>query len=896
MAIKIYSMIIQTISVREKLKIGKHFQLNLKLILFLVLIFAFSTCPIWGQVVQKKQIMESDYHLWGKLNLDKVASNGKWSSYSMRYEKGADTLFVSNTETSKKFDFPSGKNSLFAGTNHFVCMDDKGALRILNLVTGKQRIYPPVSHYDYSIETNQIVLLSKEEQVLKIINLKTDVTDTINDVQNFKMDPSKKELVFTKMKNLKHSIGLLHLGNSSAINWIVENSSNHFRYFTWHELGKSIAFYTFNLSDSDDTKLYFYNVKDNALQELNPTTQKDFPTDKILDRKMVYPLTISSDGLSVFFGLCPQSEQEQKKTADNVEVWNGNSKWIYPFEKIKSQPNAQATLALWYPHLKRIKSISSPTLPKVMLAGNYDFAILSNPKEYEPQFEYEGPRDFYIMNLKTGETEILLQKHKSFSKYLLPSPSGKYIAYFKDAHWWVYDIAKRTHQNVTKNSNTSFSGKVHILDGTAAYGNVGWSKNDDNLIVYDQYDLWSINSDGTTSKRLTHGREKQITFRIASLADNDLFKSNFDGNKSKTIDLDHELILSAAGADQKTGYFKWNSNFGEKPIVYKDSYIDQMHYIKDQQLYVYQEQQSDLSPRLMFQKKTEIPKPFFESNPQQSKYHWGTSKLISFRNYKGQELKAVLYYPANYDPQKKYPMIVNVYEKQSDKIHFYHNPSLLMQAGYNRTVFTSKDYFVLCPDIEHEQGKAGFNALDCTVSATKEIIKLGLVDPKKIGLIGHSFGGYESAFIITQTNIFATAVAGATATDLTSFYLTVGWDTGRPDMYRFQSEQWRLGKTPFEDPSLYTRNSPIANASSIETPLLLWTGKEDQHVDWHQSVAFHLALRRLGKKNIMLLYPDEKHVILKPNNQKDLSHKIEEWFDYYLKERKDKSWIKEGVK
>jgi fermentation-respiration switch protein FrsA (DUF1100 family) len=610
----------------------------------------------------------------------------------------------------------------------------------------------------------------------------------------------------------------------------------------------------------------------------------------------VYPLTISADGLSVFFGLSPQSEQEQKKTTDSVEVWSGNAKWIYPFEKIKSQSNSKVTLAVWFPYYKRINSISSPALPKVMLAGNQDFAILSNPKDYEPQFEYEGPRDFYIMNLKTGETEILLRKHKSFSKYLLPSPSGKYIAYFKGDHWWVYDIAKRTHQNVTKNSNTAFCGKVHILDGTAAYGNVGWSKNDDHLIVYDQYDLWAIKADGTTSNRLTHGREKQITFRIASLADNDLFKSNFDGNKSKTIDLDFELILSAAGADQKTGYFRWKSNFGEKPIVYKDSYIDQMHYIQEQQVYIYQEQQSDLSPRLMFQKNSAIPKPFFESNPQQSKYHWGTSELISFRNSKGQDLKAVLYYPANYDSKKKYPMIVNVYEKQSDKIHFYHNPSLLMQAGYNRTVYTSKDYFVLCPDIEHEQGKAGLNATDCTVSATKEIIKLGLVNPKKIGLIGHSFGGYESAFIITQTNIFAAAVAGAAATDLTSFYLTVGWDTGRPDMYRFQSEQWRLGKTPFEDPSLYTRNSPVTNATSIKTPLLLWTGKEDQHVDWHQSVAFYLALRRLGKKNIMLLYPDEKHVILKPNNQKDLSHKIEEWFDYYLKERTSTSWINEGIK
>ena len=896
MVIKSYTMIIHTISFRMKIKKGKDEKLNLKLILFSILFFAFATCPIKGQVVQKKQLLESDYHLWGKLNLDKVASNGSWASYNLRYEKGPDTLFVVNTTTRKKFAFPSGKNSLFAGANHFMCMDDKGAFRILNLLSGKQNLHAPISQYDYATRTNEAVVLTKEDYILKIINLQTGVTDTIQNVQSFKMDLTKRELLFTKSKDEKHSIGLLRMGNRKKIHWIIENNSNPFRYLTWHEFGKSIVFYTFNLSDTHESKLYYYNLKDKALLELDPTNQKDFPTDKMLDRKMVYPLTISADEQSVFFGLCLQTEQEQKKTNDAVEVWNGNAKWIYPFEKIKNQPNAQVTLAVWYPKLKRTTSISSPSLPKVMLAGNQDFAVLSNPQEYEPQFEYDGPRDFYIKNLKTGETEILLRKHKSFSKYLLPSPSGKYIAYFKDCHWWVYDLAKRSHRNVTKNTRTSFCGKVHILDGTAAYGNVGWSTNDTDLIVYDQYDLWAIKADGTTSKRLTQGREKQITFRIASLADNELFKSNFDGNKSKTINLEIDQVLSASGADQKTGYFKWNNNFGEKPIVYQDSYIDQMHYIQEQQVYIYQEQKSDLSPRLMIQKNLETATPFFESNPQQSQYHWGTSKLISFRNSEGRTLKAVLYYPANYDSQKKYPMLVNVYEKQSDKIHFYHNPSLFMQAGYNRTVLTSKDYFVLCPDIEHEQGKVGLNAADCTISATKEVIKLGLVDPKKIGLIGHSFGGYESAFIITQTNIFAAAVAGATATDLTSFYLTVGWDTGRPDMYRFQSEQWRLGKTPFEDPSLYTRNSPVNNANTIQTPLLLWTGKEDQHVDWHQSVAFYLALRRLGKKNIMLLYSDEKHVILQPNNQKDLSHRIVEWFDYYLKERTDTSWIKEGVK
>jgi dipeptidyl aminopeptidase/acylaminoacyl peptidase len=161
--------------------------------------------------------------------------------------------------------------------------------------------------------------------------------------------------------------------------------------------------------------------------------------------------------------------------------------------------------------------------------------------------------------------------------------------------------------------------------------------------------------------------------------------------------------------------------------------------------------------------------------------------------------------------------------------------------------------------------------------------------------MGESFGGYETNFIITQTELFAAAVSGASIADLTSFYLTVGWDLSISDMTRFQSEQWRLGKSPFEDPDLYSRNSPIANATSIKTPILIWAGKSDWHVNWNQSVEFYMALRRLGKPATMLLYPDEKHILMKEKNQKDLSLRINQWFDYYLKNDQSVKWTKEAV-
>jgi dipeptidyl aminopeptidase/acylaminoacyl peptidase len=176
------------------------------------------------------------------------------------------------------------------------------------------------------------------------------------------------------------------------------------------------------------------------------------------------------------------------------------------------------------------------------------------------------------------------------------------------------------------------------------------------------------------------------------------------------------------------------------------------------------------------------------------------------------------------------------------------------------------------------------------------MIESGLINPKKIALMGHSFGGYETAFIANHSQLFATAIPSGAILDLTSFYLTVGWNTTKPDMWRFASEELRMGhKTPFANRSDFDRNAPLASIEKLNIPLLLWSGKQDTQVDWRQSVEYYLALRRLGKKNSMLLYPKENHVLSNPINQKDLSERILQWLDYYLKDDKTAAWIANGI-
>jgi dipeptidyl aminopeptidase/acylaminoacyl peptidase len=216
--------------------------------------------------------------------------------------------------------------------------------------------------------------------------------------------------------------------------------------------------------------------------------------------------------------------------------------------------------------------------------------------------------------------------------------------------------------------------------------------------------------------------------------------------------------------------------------------------------------------------------------------------------------------------------------------------------GFNIANLTAKGYFVLLPDIEYEMGNPGLSAADCTIAATKEVIRRGLVNSDKIGLTGHSFGGYETNFIITQTDLFAAAVSGAGISDLRSHYLSIGWPLGSAEIWRYESQQLRMNKSLFEDKDGYDRNSPVVHADRVNTPLLLWTGEEDRQIHYYQSIAFYLALQRCNKKEIMLVYPSDRHVIYDRSHQKDLTRRIEEWFDYYLKDKSEAKWIVNGTK
>lgn len=857
--------------------------------LFLFLILQLVVCPLRGQALQKKQVKIENYFLWSDMRLASVSPEGKWVSYLLAYDGQKDTLFVRSTTSDKVYNFTGSNYYEFLKREHFVSLN-KGNLNILNLKDGSSKNISDVKNYSYSAVTDQLAVLVQKgnNSTLSIIDSKHNVSKKMESISFFIMSPDGSRIVYISTSKSGSNLGIMELKNTFPQKILIENSAENWDHFVWKQ-SKAFSFLRRNSQDSP-ASISYYNVEKKSLFAFNPMEKNVFPKDKLITDDYRYPMAISDDLKKVFFCIKSQSNNNKAKINTIPEIWYTKTKQIYSQHQKSESLSEKPSLALWFPMTGKFEVISSEDFPDVLLTGDQQNALLSDPLAHEPGLEYDAPRDFYLKNLTTGKQELLIKNITDFRRSILPSPNGKYIAYFFEDNWWIYNISERTHKNITEKINTVFSGLAATMDVKYPYGNPGWTDGDKEILLYDQFDIWAVKPDGAF-RRLTSGKEKEIQFRFAFNLGGNFRVDNYDGCKSSTIKINKGTILDAEGTDAKSGYFEWNETSREQPIVYEPAFINQIHFIKKTNSYIYQKQDFSRSPFLVFQAVGRTPYVIFESNKHQSGYYWGHSEHIDYQNSKGSSLRAGLYYPARYNPQKKYPMIVHIYEKQSQKIHRYAKPTLFEGAGFNPTVLSLEGYFVLCPDIEYETGKTGENALDCVKAATVAVIDKGLVYPDKIGLMGHSFGGYETAYISGKSDMFAAAVAGAAPIDLNSFYHAINWRTGKPHMIKFKVGQFRLGVSAFQMPLTYLNNSPLTNAENINKPLLLWSGKNDQQVDWHQSIELYLAMHRLQKNNIMLLYPEEEHSFSDPSNQKDLSIRILQWFNHFLKGEKTAEWI-----
>jgi dipeptidyl aminopeptidase/acylaminoacyl peptidase len=402
------------------------------------------------------------------------------------------------------------------------------------------------------------------------------------------------------------------------------------------------------------------------------------------------------------------------------------------------------------------------------------------------------------------------------------------------------------------------------------------------VFLYDKLDIWEVQPDGTGATKLTNGTVGEVRHRLVRLdPDADAF------------DRSQPIFVSQFGLRSKKSGYATITAATVSPLVLLDKRVDRLAKAKRADRFVYAVQDFDDSPDYF----TSGPalgeaKQITTTNPFMGEYAWGRSTLIDYKSKMGVPLQGTLLYPAGYTPGKKYPMVVYMYEKLSDGVHQFSAPS--ERDYYNAAAFTSRGYFYLQPDIVFRPRDPGLSVVDAVVPAVQRVIDMGVIDPANVGIIGHSWGGFDSAFLATHTKVFKAAIAGAPITDLIGNYGNHHWSSGIAETDHIETGQQRMQVPLYEDLQAYIRNSAIYTAHTMTTPLLLMTGDNDGTVFWHQSVALYNIARRAGRNVVMLTYGGEDHGLRKRQNQIDYHHRIFEWFDYYLKGEPAPRWITDG--
>jgi dipeptidyl aminopeptidase/acylaminoacyl peptidase len=634
------------------------------------------------------------------------------------------------------------------------------------------------------------------------------------------------------------------------------------------------------------------------------------PNDRLLAGRASSVIQAGAPGMGGTINQPRVNEAEEENPS--LILWHGKDPRLQSEQIVQeAQDRAFTYLSEYRFGENKFVRLSDDALRTVNLVGHDRFAYGIDTREFDQPASYNGRRyeDVYGVDLATGGRTLLLKKH--LASQILPSPNGKSLLYWGDsAQWWIADVATGQKRELTKGIPTIFADTSddHNNLVTPPVPPIGWSKDGNSVLLSDGFDVWKVPVNGGVAVNLTvDGKQNQIRYQR-------LYAFDSTGRSTRTaaaqgggrggrgggfvdgVDLRKPLYFATYGEwTKKEGLSKVDpTKPGAQRIVWDDAKLS-FQKARGSDVYLYTRQTaSDFPNYYVANADLKGGRQLTDANPQQKDFAWSSGvRLIDYTSDKGDKLQGALYLPANYEPGKQYPLLVTIYEKRSNLAHSYVAPN--ETSTPNRSLYTSRGYAVLDPDIVYRVNDPGMSAVWCVIPAVKAAIATGLIDTARVGLWGHSWGGYQTAFLVTQTNIFKAAIAGAPLTDMVSMYGSIYWNTGAADQAIFESSQGRFKGNYIDNYEAYIRNSPNFHAKNVTTPLIILANDKDGAVDFNQGITYFNTLRQLNKDVILLQYAGENHGLARPINQKDYAMRQKDWFDHYLKGAPAPEWMTNGV-
>jgi dipeptidyl aminopeptidase/acylaminoacyl peptidase len=898
-------------------------------------------------LAQKKIIDHTVYNDWKKLGDAKITDQGKFSIYTIKPHRGDGFLYIVNNETGKKDSIARGINPLIAGDESFIAFKitpgfdtlraceiakikkekwPKDSLGIYFLATQKlEKIEKVKSFYVsstgswlyYLIDGNKLNLPTPKKKffkrkieekkyesdgnVLVICNPNTNFKLKTKDVKQVYTPSKGNFMAYTKHQKDKIDSFSIHIFNqeSSANYWDIPMKFSTISTISWNEEGTEIAF----TASKDTSKvkisdLYYARLKTQTLTKLIDTTQVFFSKKLAVSSNKIPHF--SKDGKRLFFGIAalptpesPDTLLESEKV--KLDLWSWEDDRLQPQQLVELEEDSKQTqFAVYLFDSSKALSVGGDSLTIQMNDhGNATYALGICEKPYQRYYNWEYPskKDYYLIAIQTGETKLLKQ---GISNGLELSPSGRYGVYQNSSDLQQYLIDNQTGKEncITCQTSVQWNEDVNGMAQTPPpFGVIGWTKNEAALLIQSNYDCWSYALSEKQLHALTErkGEQAHVRFRVQMWEKDSTYLEPENLYITGFFEKDKSMSLYSVSMNAR----KWQLN--EQFHTAHD--LTGFKKAKKGENYLFQKSSVAVYPDLQlaaWNNKREAQQ-ISTTNPQQAAYNWATVELIAWKSYAGIPLEGLLYKPENYDSTRKYPLLVYYYETYSDELHNHYAPKPTASIIYP-TEYASAGYFVLIPDIRYQLGHPAKSAYDCVLSATDFVLKkYPAIDSSRMGLQGQSWGGYQTAQLITMTKRYKAAMAGAPVGNMFSAYGGIRWGSGLNRQFQYEKTQSRIGKTIWEAPELYIENSPIFHLPKVQTPLLIMHNDADGSVPWYQGIELFTDLKRLNKPVWMLNYNDDDHNLMKNANRMDLSIRMRQFFDYYLQNKPAPTWLIEGI-
>jgi dipeptidyl aminopeptidase/acylaminoacyl peptidase len=733
---------------------------------------------------------------------------------------------------------------------------------------------------------------------LLLRNLTDNSERTFPDVSEYSLTKDASTLVFAVSSKKEETNGVFRVTTASAdAPKALMSGKGKYTKLSWDEKQTQLAFlasrdqaaspqHRFNLFISRDGR-------ETAVEIASPASPGFKPGWVISERGAI---SFSLDGGEVFFGAAPaqdpEKDEDEASSDDKVvaDLWHWRDDYIQPMQKVRAEMERNRSYrAVVDLSTKKFVQLADETMPGLTPSNDGRLALGTDDRPYRIMVGYgddANSSDVYLVNTSDGSRKLLRKKQRS---QMTLSPGGRFALFYDGKDWNTISVSDGKLTNLTSKLGVSFAVEDHDSPSTPpSYGTAGWTADDKYVLINDRFDIWRIAPDGSDAKALTDGagRRDKTQFRYVRL-----------DPQEKFIDPSKPLLLRAENESTRdSGFYRERveGSAGPEKLAMMPRYFSSPSKAKDADVFLLAASTFNEFPDLL------VTGPEFkefkkasDANPQKAGLLWGSSELIRFKNGNGVELSGMLIKPENFDPTKKYPMMVYIYETLSENLHRFVDPR--PSHSVNASYYASNGYLVLMPDIVYTIGYPGQSALKCVLPAIQQVVDKGFVDEKAIGIQGHSWGGYQIAYMITQTNRFRAVSAGAPVANMTSAYSGIRWGTGLPRQFQYEHTQSRIGGNLWEKQQLFLENSPVFRAEKVQTPLLMIHNDNDDAVPWYQGIEYFLALRRLGKEVYLFNYNGEPHGLRRRANQKDYAMRLQQFFDHFLKGAPAPEWMLKGI-